>query len=167
MARFWQIQELFRFPLSPGNKLDGEAVDAVAGVLFGKPLALKNVSEVTVAVIADDLDAAAVGVGNALDGTRYLVVEAGPAAAGGELVLAVVQGRFAAAADEDAVYLEVVILAGEGHLGAFTDDDALFLGGEGVVVFGGFHGQETAGEGIGFAELLAVENLLRTCAPAP
>lgn len=121
--------------LLPADELDRQAVDAVAGILFGQSFALKNVAEVATAVVAEDFDAAAVGITNFFNRAGHFVVETGPTAAGAELVLAIVKRGIATAANEDTVDLEVVILAGEGHFGAFVDNDAGFLGGKGVVIF--------------------------------
>src|SRR3970282_331246 len=67
-----------------------QRVHAVARVLGRQPFAEEDVAQVAAAVGALDLDAHAIGVWQALDGTRYLVVEGGPATAGVELVLAAV-----------------------------------------------------------------------------
>jgi hypothetical protein len=122
-----------------------QAVDTVPDVLLREALALKNVAEMAAAVIANDLYPVTVGIANLLDGAGDFVVEAWPAAAGAELILAIVKGRITTATDEYAVYLEVIILVGEGHLGTLVNDDVFLLRGEGVVVFERFHGWITLG----------------------
>lgn len=129
----------FRFNFFARYEPEGKAVDAVPGILFGKAFPLKDVTEVALAVVANDLYPAPIGIPNLFDGTGHLIVKTRPAAARAELILTIVQGRVAAAADEDAVDFKVIILVSKRHLGSFMDDDALFLGREGVVIFGRFH----------------------------
>src|SRR5206468_4293566 len=109
-------------------------------VLRRQALAVEDVAQVAAARLAQDLDAAAVGVAVLLDGAGDLVVEAGPAAAGLELVGGAVQGRVAAAADVGPGGLVRGVLAGERALGPLAQDDALFLGIERVVALGIGHG---------------------------
>ena len=111
-------------------------------VLGREPLAEEDVAEVAAAVGALDLDAHAVGVGQAPDGAGDLVVEGGPAAVGVELVVGAIEGRVAAAADVGAGLVEVVVLAGEGRLGALVLDDVASRRRQ-LVVLGAF-GHEAA-----------------------
>ena len=85
-----------------GNELQGDRIDAVPGVLGGRPLTEENVSQVSPTIEADDLGATAVGIWMTGDGTRNLIVETGPPAMAVELVLGAIQGRIAAAANERA-----------------------------------------------------------------
>ena len=91
----------------------------MARVLCCQPFAEEDVAQVSAAVVALDLDAHTVRVGQTLHRARHLVVESGPAAAGVKLVLAAIKLGVAAAADVAACLVEVVVLAGERWLGAF------------------------------------------------
>ena len=104
------------------------------GVFGGKPFSVEDVAEVAVAVIAENLGAAPVGVGFAAHGTRYLVVETGPTAAAVELVGGAVERGVAAAADVRAGSFMQVILAGEGHFRAFPEDYPFLFRGERIEV---------------------------------
>ena len=99
------------------------------GVLLREAFALEDVAEVASAVFAEDLDASSIGVDVAANGAFDLVVEAGPAAAGVELVFGAVELRVAAAAGVDAGIFRIDVLAGTGELGPFVDEDALFFRG--------------------------------------
>lgn len=115
------------------HKADGERIHAMAGIFLRKSFSDEDVPEMPAAMVAEDLGAAAVGVGLAAHGPGDLIIKAGPAAAGVELVGGAVQRMVAAAADEGAAYFVPVVFAGKGHLRAFVDDNALFFGGEWVV----------------------------------
>lgn len=129
--------------LGPGDELDGKAIDAMAGILCREAFAFEYMAQVAAAVVAKDFHTATVGIADFFDGAGDFVVEAWPATAAAEFVVAIVQRIIATAADEDAVDLEVVVLVGKRHFGAFTDNDVLFLGSEGVVIFWRFHSSVT------------------------
>ena len=101
------------------------------GVLGGKAFAFKNVSEVPAAGGADDFHALPVRIGTPDDGSGDGLVEGGPAAAGIEFVLGVVQGRPAASAGIGSVGLVVPVAAAERGFRRTVGNDLFFIVGQG------------------------------------
>lgn len=95
-------------------------------VLFRKPLTLEDMPEMGTASGALDFRSFPVCIRDPLDRSFYLVVEAGPAASGVELVLRSVERGFAPPADIDARLEVSLILSGERYLRPFVNYD-LFL----------------------------------------
>ncbi len=104
----------------------------MAAVFVGHSFADKYVSQMAIAVGADDLGAVAVGVGQVLDRASNLIVKTGPAAAGRKLVSRAVEWRIALFADEGAGGIEVIVLAAERRLRALVQNNALLFGVERV-----------------------------------
>jgi len=103
-------------------------VSLILGVT--EPLALEDMSQVTPAVIADNLRPhhAKTGVRLLSHRARNGIPERRPPAARVELVVCLVEGRFAAGALVDAgVGVVLVVCAGAGHFGAFLSEDAELL----------------------------------------
>ena len=111
----------------------------MAGVFFGHTFAEEDVPQMAAAVVADDFGSHAVGVGNAIDGTRNFIVKAGPAAMAFEFVGTAIQGGIAAAAEEGSLGFEIGVFTQKGAFGSFMQDHASFFGGEFVVVWFGGH----------------------------
>src|SRR3954466_10145933 len=105
-----------------------QRVHTMARVFRRQPLAEEDVAQVSAAVVALDLDAHAIRVGQTLDRSRHLVVERRPAATGVELVLAAVELSVTAAANVAAGLVEVVVLAGEWGLRALHLDHVALVG---------------------------------------
>ena len=94
-------------------------------------------AKMAAAISANDLGAAAIGVGMTLDGLWNLVVEAGPAAAALEFILGTIKRRIAATANESAGVFQVGVFAHEGPLRTFAKDH-VFFGRAQFVVLRGF-----------------------------
>lgn len=107
----------------------------MANVFAGQPFARKHVAEMSPAVVAKDLYPPSVFVAFPPNGTRYLVVEGGPAAMGIEFVGRAVKWGLASAADVGAIQVKLVVLAREGEFRAFALDHLCLLGRQVVPVF--------------------------------
>ena len=95
-----------------------------------KPLALEDMSQVSPTVIANNLRPhhAKTGVRLLSHSSRYGVPKSRPPAARVELVVCLVERRFATGALVDAgVGVVLVEFAGAGHFGAFLTEDAELL----------------------------------------
>ena len=122
------IRSLVRI-LALGGKLDRRRVDTKSHPRGGRPV-VEDVAEVAAATLAGDLGAnhPQAGIGVLLDGPRGDdLVEAGPAAVGVELVVALEEDGAARRTLIDAGRLGVVVLSGEGTLGALGAEDAVLL----------------------------------------
>ena len=102
-------------------------------VLRGEAFAFEDVAEVTFAVGADDLDAAAVGIGVLVNSSGNFIIEARPSATRFEFISGLIEWLVALAADVGSGEFVVFVLAGAGAFGAFVEEDALFFGGERIV----------------------------------
>ena len=95
---------------------------------------MKHVPQVTVAVLANDLDAVPVWVGIPGDRVGQLIIKAGPATATVELITGAIEGRIAPPAEKGARLLPIVVFARERPLGPSVDDHIMFFFGERVIV---------------------------------
>lgn len=113
------------------GEVDRNAVYTMPLVLWiAKSLALENMSQVTSTVVAYNLRPhhAKTRVRLLSDGAWHGIPEGGPSAARVELVVCLVEGRFATGALVDAgVGVVLVEFAGAGHFGAFLSEDAELL----------------------------------------
>lgn len=113
------------------RKFQADAVDAVSLICgCGVPFPFENMAQVSAAVGTDNLGSfhtpRAVGV--ASHGTRDAVKVRGPAAAGLELVVGLVQRSFTASTGVDTVIREeLVVLSGARSLGALLPQDSELL----------------------------------------
>lgn len=110
------------------DEAERKAICAVPSILFRKAFAFEDVAKMTTAIVTNNLYPPAVSVTNFLDTTGYFIVEARPSTTRTKLVFAIVQRVVTTTTDEDAVYLEVVVLIGKGHFGALIHYDVLLLG---------------------------------------
>ena len=94
------------------------------------------VTQMPIAVATNNFDSKTIGVRQTIDSALDLVVEAGPAAAGVELVTGAVERGVAALAEVGALGPVLLVFPGEGRLGALLEDDALFLVIERIVLHG-------------------------------
>ncbi|GEM_PF-2742683 len=92
-------------------------------VFVGELLTFKYVAQVSAASAAHDFNPSPVGISLASNGTRNLIVEAGPAATGREFIIASIQRRFALSAVVRAGFFVVLVFPSVGSFGAFVDDD--------------------------------------------
>jgi len=117
--------------LSIRTEVNRHTVDTVSLILrVTEPLALEDMSQVSPTVIANNLRPhhSKTGVRLLSHSARYGIPERGPPAARVELVVCLVEGRFATGALVDAgVGVVLVEFAGAGHFGAFLTEDAELL----------------------------------------
>ncbi len=119
-----------------------EGIHAVPRIFFGHHLALKYVSEMSVAVRALDLDAIPVGIFDAFHCSGNLLIEARPAAARIKLVIGSIELGVALAADVRAPLGEIVILSRKWRLRSLVFDHVAFLRGQLVVLHAGILSSE-------------------------
>jgi hypothetical protein len=99
----------------------------VAGILGCQLLTDEDMSQVSSAVAADDLCPPAIRVELSGDRTIHLIVEAGPAAAGIELINGVVQESITALTVIIALFKELVKFSAEGPFSSLVKDDPFFF----------------------------------------
>lgn len=128
MLQYLSLGVLDRIVLVEVERNAVDTVSLVGGC--GVSLSLEDVSEVTAAIRADNLDSlhAKGAVRMSRHGTGDSVEEGGPAAAGLELVVGLVERCLAAGAGVDTLGGHVlVVFASEGTLGALFAEDAELL----------------------------------------
>lgn len=99
-------------------------------VFLREHLTAEDVAQVSVAVVALDLDSLPVCIRDFFHGSGNGVVERGPATVRVEFVRRAVELGVAALADVRPLFDEVVILAAERRFGSFVLDDVSFFFGE-------------------------------------
>jgi len=137
-----------RFLLRDEDKRD--RIDAVAGIGPGEAFAREHMAQVATARHTGDLYAMSVCIRRPLYSALDLLVKAWPTTGmslasdipvvGIELAFRAVERGAALAADIDATFRVVFILAGKRTLGAFSLDDTGFFGCQGRHVIWGRHG---------------------------
>ncbi len=100
------------------------------GVFRRELFPMEYVTEMPAAMVAENLHPASVRIRFPPHGPREFVVEAGPPAAGMELVLRTVKRRVAVPADIGTSRFVIAVFPGKGHLGSLVQDDPRFFGTE-------------------------------------
>ncbi len=113
----------------------------MAGIFRRETLTCKDVTQMSVACLADDFGARSIRVGNALDRTGNFLIKTRPAAAGMEFSRRGVEWCVAAATEVRPFDKKIIVLARTWTLGSFVDDNALFFRGERIEV----HSMDTQG----------------------
>lgn len=110
------------------DKLHGNTIDAVADIFVGKALTLKNMSQMTTAVGADNFYSPPIWVELTAHSALNFIVKAGPAAMGRKFVFRSVQGTIALFAQIQPLGFMIGILALKRPLCALVQDDILLFG---------------------------------------
>jgi len=113
-----------------GVELQGQRIDAMSRIFFGELFAFKHMTEVAIAVRADDFHSATIGVGYPFNGARDFIVKTWPPATRMEFVIRIIESRIAASAEVDSVRVILKILTSTGPLGPFANQDSGFLVGQ-------------------------------------
>jgi hypothetical protein len=99
----------------------------MADVFVGFAFALKNMPQMTITVVAKDLNSNSVGVSFPFDCSLNLIIKAWPTAMGLKFVLRAIQFCIALSTNLHARGSSAVVFAGSGVLGAFGKDHTRFL----------------------------------------
>lgn len=99
----------------------------MAGVFWGKPLAGKDVAQVSVAVITTDLHPLSVWVGETFDCIGEVFIKRRPAAPGVELGFGRKKRRITPSADIRALFVEIIVFTSKWRLCPAADDDGRFF----------------------------------------
>lgn len=130
MAFFLLIMQDRRQGFSFLDKLHGNRIHTMPGVLRGEALAFKDVAQMAFAVGADDFNPAPIRIRVLVNRPGDLIIEAGPSATGFKLIRGLVQRLVALPADVGARHFIVFILSRKRALSAFVQEDVLFFFGK-------------------------------------